>query len=51
MTNMNFELQFLAIGISIAAMAIVPSMVNSALAQPQSGAAANSIIISSSGEN
>ena len=32
-------------------MAIVPSMVNSALAQPQSGAAANSIIISSSGKN
>jgi hypothetical protein len=29
---MNFELQFLTIGISIAAMAIVPSMVNSALA-------------------
>ncbi len=51
MKNMNFELQFLAIGISIAAMAIVPSMVNSALAQPQSGGAANSIIISSSGKN
>jgi hypothetical protein len=51
MTNMSFVLQFLAIGISIAAMAIVPSMVNSALAQPQSGGAANSIIISSSGKN
>ncbi len=50
MTNINFELQFLAIGISIAAMAIVPSLVNSALAQPQSGGAANSIIISSSGK-
>jgi hypothetical protein len=47
MTNINFELQFLA----IAVMAIVPSMVNSALAQPQSGGAANSIIISSSGKN
>jgi hypothetical protein len=51
MRNMSFELQFLAIGISIAAMAIVPSMVNSALAQAQSGSAANSIIISSSGKN
>lgn len=51
MTKMSFELQFLAIGISIAAMAIVPSIVNSALAQPQSGGAANSIIISSSGKN
>src|ERR687897_55068 len=51
MTKMSFELQFLVIGISIAAMAIVPSMVNSALAQPQSGGAANSIIISSSGKN
>ena len=48
---MSFELQILTIGISIAAMAIVPSMVNSALAQPQSGGAANSIIISSSGKN
>jgi hypothetical protein len=51
MTNMSFKLQFLAIGISIAAMAIVPSIVNSALAQPQSGGAANSITISSSGKN
>jgi hypothetical protein len=53
---MNFEFQFLAIGMSIAAMAIVPSMINSAMvnsavAQPQSGGAANSIIISSSGKN
>jgi hypothetical protein len=51
MTKISFELQFLAIRISIAAMAIVPSLVNSALAQPQSGGAANSIIISSSGKN
>ncbi|HEU4444750.1 MAG TPA: hypothetical protein VFR94_08750 [Nitrososphaeraceae archaeon] len=41
---MSFKLQFLAIGISIAAMAIVPSIVNSTLAQPQSGGAANSIL-------
>jgi hypothetical protein len=51
MTNMSFKLQFLAIGISIAVMAIVPSMVNSGLAQPQSGGAANSIIISRSVKN
>jgi hypothetical protein len=51
MTEMNFRLQILAIGISIAAMVIAPSQVNSVLAQPQSGGAANSIIISSTGKN
>jgi hypothetical protein len=51
MTETNFRLQILAIGISIAAMAIAPSLVNSVLAQPQSGGAANSIIISSTGKN
>ena len=51
MTSASLKLQILTIGISIAAMAVVPSLVNSALAQPQSGGPANSIIISSSGKN
>src|SRR5918994_3993828 len=51
MTKINFKLQILAIWISIAAMAIAPSLVNGVLAQTQSGGAANSITISSSGKN
>jgi hypothetical protein len=41
---MNFKLQILAIGISIATMAIAPSLVDN-LALAQGGASANKILI------
>ena len=44
MTKMNFKLQILAIGISIATMAIAPSLVDN-LALAQGGASANKILI------